>query len=381
MKEFKGRGKLCTALGLALGLALAGTGGIAAADKPAVQPAVIAGANSANTAALANQILDRWQAVAQQAGAASPAWREIFGTQFSRMSVSALQAIDALNVSDANNAKADYAQFEQAVRNAILQTYMLGGYGKPQTKLGSSTNDQIFVPIVPCRVVDTRNVGGPILAGFARNFYFWTNNGGFSWASQGGQPFPSTTGAGTSCPGTVDPNTGVPSAAVMTVTAVNPTAAGNYVVWGGASPIPTASVLNWSTGQTLANTTVVPYGGRSGSGPGGPILDFAVYYNGPSGSADFLGDVVGYFVENRPTALDCTTTSGTNSFLGIVSSSCPGGYTMTGGGCTSNSIHDHTYDHYPDSATSWTCAFWPEATFSLGTTLTAYARCCRVPGL
>jgi hypothetical protein len=81
----------------------------------------------------------------------------------------------------------------------------------------------------------------------------------------------------------VNPNGGAPSAAVITVSVVSPAAAGNWVLWGGANPMPTASSLNWSAGQTLANTTVVGAGGRTGSGPGGAIQDFAVAYNGPSG--------------------------------------------------------------------------------------------------
>ena len=53
---------------------------------------------------------------------------------------------------------------------------------------------------------------------------------------------------------------------------------------GGANPIPLASALNWTApGDLLANTTVIPGGGRSGSGPGGAVKDFAVKYNGPSG--------------------------------------------------------------------------------------------------
>jgi hypothetical protein len=54
------------------------------------------------------------------------------------------------------------------------------------------------------------------------------------------------------------------------------------------------SVLNWNNpGDIVANTTVVPTGGRTGSGPGGSIQDFAVAYNGPSGQAQVVVDVVG----------------------------------------------------------------------------------------
>src|SRR5262249_14722646 len=137
------------------------------------------------------------------------------------------------------------------------------------------------------------------------------DDGNSSWATQGGTPGPSKT----ACPGTVVTSQGgtlgnvEPSAAMATVTVVNATAAGNWLIWGGAGAPPTSSALNWAVGQVLANTTVLPAGNRTGTGPGGTVLDFAVKYNGPSGQADVVVDIVGYFVENQATALDCVNTA------------------------------------------------------------------------
>ena len=380
------RGSRVCALGLAIGVALGGSGLASAAVDATISAAI--GTSGVDTVVLANKILDRWQAVAEQAGQNSAAWRDLFGTQLTKMNASILQGIDAVVV-DPNNAQASYAQFGQAVRNAVMQSYTLAQSGKGQSKLGSTTTDQVFIPIVPCRIVDTRNVGGPISAGTTVNYFFWSNNVTYTWGFQGGAGGP----AGTACPGTVNPNGGAPSAAVVTVTVVSPTAAGNFVIWGGANPIPNASALNWTgPGQILANTTVIPWGGRSGSGPGGSILDFAVEYNGPSGSAQFVADVVGYMVENTATALDCTNVSFTpivSSGVDVLTNStaCPAGYTATSLNCASSASGGDGVKVIksflnplgaPGTPTTGTCRF--ENTGGASQSYWSYNTCCRVPG-
>jgi len=104
--------------------------------------------------------------------------------------------------------------------------------------------------------------------------------------------------------------------------------------------------------------------------------EFEVY---SSATADVIVDVFGFFRNPTRTALDCTTVSTTSTFLGIGVATCAAGYEVTGGGCQSNSIHDHAYAAYPDSETSYTCGFWPDDGFTIGSTLTTRARCCRTP--
>src|SRR5881227_3626797 len=50
---------------------------------------------------LANQILNRWQPVAEQAGASFSSWREMFTTQFALMDRSSLERLDALRIGEA----------------------------------------------------------------------------------------------------------------------------------------------------------------------------------------------------------------------------------------------------------------------------------------
>jgi hypothetical protein len=180
----------------------------------------------------------------------------------------------------------------------------------------------------------------------------------------------------------VNPNGGAPSAAVITLSVVSPTAAGNWIVWGGANPMPTASALNWSAGQVLANTTVVTGGGRSGSGPGGAVEDFAVTYNGPSGSAHLVADVVGYLVENQATALNCFETAVASASIpisaeqAIVAPACPTGYTLMQGNCDTSDTENFIAAE-GISGGQWSCRY----VSYVGGIIYASSICCRVPGL
>ena len=99
---------------------------------------------------------------------------------------------------------------------------------------------------------------------------------------------------------------------------------------------PQSSALNFQAGDVLANTTVIPWGGRTAGAP-----DFTVRYNGPSGQADVIVDIVGYFIENKATPLSCVDliSQGNNvvvqngSLFSIIVPSCTTGYTRTGAGC------------------------------------------------
>jgi hypothetical protein len=174
-----------------------------------------------------------------------------------------------------------------------------------------------------------------------------------------------------------------PAAAAATVTVVNATAAGNFVVWGGGAPVPTTSVLNWSAGQILANTTVIPAGGRSGGN-----LDFAVFYNGPTGQADVVVDIVGYYVENSATALECSSQLGAG--IGTVNSgtaitvnypACPAGHARTGGGCSTSTPPGANVYLQNDSLNDASCVFFNNSGASIaGSTFRAEAVCCRLPG-
>ncbi|MEU8762294.1 hypothetical protein [Streptomyces sp. NPDC048659] len=78
------------------------------------------------------------------------------------------------------------------------------------------------------------------------------------------------------------PATGV-TAVVMNVTAVAPTASGFVTVHPDGQPLPTASNINYTAGETLPNLVVVP------------VVNGSVALRNSAGTIDLLADVTGYF--------------------------------------------------------------------------------------
>ena len=128
-----------------------------------------------------------------------------------------------------------------------------------------------FYPLTPCRVVDTRGPtgpqGGPALsANTTRNFTIIGVNG---------------------C--------GVPAtakAAAMNVTAILASDGGDLRIWPYQSPVPLASVINFSTADfALANGAIIPLANIGG-------VDISVQTDmpvGSSGTVHLVIDVAGYF--------------------------------------------------------------------------------------
>jgi hypothetical protein len=130
-----------------------------------------------------------------------------------------------------------------------------------------TTGGSTFVPLGPVRVLDTRN-----------------GTGGYSSpVGPGGTIILQVTG--------IDgvPASGV-TAVVLNVTATDTTAS-SYVTVYPAGVRPTASNLNFTTGETIPNLVVVPVNG-----------DGQVAFYNNAGSVDLVADLAGYY-----------TTSGTGS--------------------------------------------------------------------
>ena len=343
-------------------------------------------AKPSDAAPIVSRILDRWYPVASELRQDVSLWRAQFRALLERASLPTLQAIDAIEAKEAGANRTLMSLYQTAFSMAVND---VGGQIAKQlrssnvAKLGSATSDLVFVGFRPCRVVDTRNVGGPLSFGTVRNFYFYSDGTPGSWSSQGGDPG----AAATACPNTVLTSAGgvlgntPPAAALLNIAAANTTAAGNWIAWGGGgATIPNTSVLNWDgPGQLISNTTVVSWGGRSGGN-----LDFSVFYNGPSGSADLIVDVMGYFIENEATPLECTTATnsgpiniGTGADTTLAYPACPGGFTRTGGYCNGGASTG-TSGTYIVETGPVACVFR-----NLGgqsATGQAISQCCRVPG-
>jgi len=114
-----------------------------------------------------------------------------------------------------------------------------------------------FFTVVPCRAVDTRVAGGPIVAGADRTF---------------------------TLAGTCDiPTTA--RAVSLNIAVTQPSAPGNVRLFPAGSPVPVASTLNYAADQTRGNNAVI------GLSVDGELTARCQ----PSGSTHLILDVNGYF--------------------------------------------------------------------------------------
>jgi Chaperone of endosialidase len=144
--------------------------------------------------------------------------------------------------------------------------------------LGDTTDDLVYTPVTPCRIVDTRLTASGIFAPQTQRDWVAFSPGGF--AAQGG--------SATNCGIPVRP-----VAVLMNTTLAN-TAGGPefFVLWPFGQARPLAATVNWwAPAQQPANAEIVPMCTGAGC-----TSDFSAY---SSGQTHAIIDVVGYL--NRPT--------------------------------------------------------------------------------
>jgi len=156
-----------------------------------------------------------------------------------------LQSFNAL--SNDKLAKLKSASSVTDVRNILSsKNNKLSRSGRLQ-KLGVSTEDFVYSPVVPCRVIDTRVVNGVMAANTTRNFK--VHGSGAALGFQGGNA------AGCTAP------RGEPSAVHMNITVVPTGTGGNGTgvlrVFPKDAVEPTASLLNYKLGTVIPNAATV----------------------------------------------------------------------------------------------------------------------------
>ncbi len=266
----------------------------------------------------------------------------------------ALQQADISNLERAASAT-DFASMNRALLGDAK------ALDASANKIGQAGSDLVYTPITPCRIVDTRVVGGPIATNGTRSFAGFTAT---DFTAQGGDA--------TNC--------GIPqnaSALSVKITASHPIYDGYFTVYPSNEAKPLASSLNYIANVDTSNESHFRL-----CRPACPT-EFSVYSIFQS---NLVIDVNGYFMEPEATALDCTVARQTGS-LDLLSGlqtravACPAGYTATGGGCggplgigVSNSRPVVT----GGQPSGWSCDL-------IGSLLSivAYevnATCCRIPG-
>lgn len=232
--------------------------------------------------------------------------------------------------------------------------------------LGSTTGDLVYTPVVPCRILDTRVVGGPITAGGTRSFLALAANPAVDFTSQGG----SNTNCNVASVGA--------SAVAINVTAVTPSGGGYATVYPYGASQPLAASLNYRIGTVVNNTVIV--------GVPNPltIRDFTIF---TFAQADYVADIVGYFSPPQATQFDCVNTSlGTftipaNSVNFYNNPACPTGYTATTPYCWTGAsgVYSQGSGYNNNSPTNPTFCSWQNTTGSNQTVFGGNI-CCRVPG-
>jgi hypothetical protein len=238
-----------------------------------------------------------------------------------------------------------------------------------QPALGGLTSELVYIPIAPCRYIDTRNVGGPIVGSRGIDLDLTGTSYGGSAACD-----PVTNaGIGTSGNG---------AAIAMNVAIVSPTVAPGFI---GARPVGntnTTALVNWyQSGASVqaSNAGVVSYDQDVN------ITNEIEFF----GSAtQIIVDIFGIFAAPTATALDCVSVNpastsipaNTLSFQ-FITAACGAGYTLTGGGCQSDDLRGSLWYFGPNAFTSnttWLCTYTnPTASAEL---VKAIAKCCRTPG-
>ena len=147
--------------------------------------------------------------------------------------------------------------------------------------LGDLNADLTYTPVVPCRILDTRIIGGPLQPDVARIFEGYVPN----FAVQGG--------ASSDC--------GIPPSVpvlALNVYAVNPANTGFIKVWAFGTAEPAVSTVNSQVGITaIATGTLVPVDRLNGN---------RFVAKSPT-VVDFVADVVGYFRSPGPVSGDVTS--------------------------------------------------------------------------
>ncbi len=306
------------------------------------------------------RIVAKWGGHVQEAYRTDPRrWAASMGPAFARAPLPALRkAAEARSFAGMND-----ALLAPSAPTATLTPTAAPGAGAIATKaLGDPDKDLVYVPVTPCRILDTRVVGGPIPANSFRDFDLTDV---VRYAPQGGDTSNCNVG-----------DKGSFAAAALNITVVSPTTGGYITAFPYLASQPTAATINYVAGDIRNALAIV----RLDQTPA--THEFSVY---SFAQTHLVADIVGYFREPEATALECTTlvspvfnsTGGT--IATITSPSCPAGYTAVSGGCRSENISGlwaYNVSGYTTES-EHVCQF-----YNAGGTrpLTSRVRCCRTAG-
>ena len=296
------------------------------------------------------RIVAKWGGHVQEAYRTDPRrWAASMGPAFARASLPSLR-------------KAAEARSFAAMNDALLAApspaaTLVSASASGTKALGDPDKDLVYVPVTPCRILDTRIVGGPIPANSFRDFDLTDV---VRFAPQGGDTSNCNVG-----------DKGSFAAAALNITVVTPNAAGYITAFPYLASQPTAATLNYVAGDIRNGLAIVRLDQTAAN------YEFSVY---SFAQTHLVADIVGYFREPEATALQCVTLSATTTIPGgygaeALSPSCPATYMAVGGGCYPES-NSFTLLGTQTSETRHQCLAFASAPRGVIATV----RCCRIPG-
>ena len=314
---------------------------------------------------LAHDLVLRWGVhVQQHYGADVHEWAQAMVPVMARVPLprlrAALQAPDFDAMNRALMESAPGADPDLSLARA-LQSGLADSPRVVARALGEAGTDLVFVPITPCRLLDTRLAGGEIAANSSRGFDV---SGAASFTAQGGD-------AAACNLGSVDF-----AAAAINFTVVTPAAAGYLTAFPFGAAQPLAATVNYTAGDIRGNFGIVRLD------QGAAAQEMALY---TFAQTHVVADIVGYFAAPVATAFDCvdrvgsTVTIGAGSNQGVFAPACLTGYTAVGGGCSASSTNAKLITARTiGSSNNHFCLYLNQG--SGGIDVIAQTRCCRVPG-
>lgn len=210
----------------------------------------------------------------------------------------------------------DEAVIDRLARDAVSQ-----GLTADQVKLfGDADRDLLFVPIPPCRIVDTRVAGGQISAGATRNIDVTAVS---DYSFQGGASG-NCSGAGAA---------GSFAAGVFTISVPGAAASGALTAYALGATQPLVRTLEFSLGEPASTTTTV----QLDQGASSNEMTIAT-----TATTHVVIDMVGYFINPGPLVFECQETNQTvlsvaaGSTANATAPACPAGYIQTSTNCQSS---------------------------------------------
>jgi hypothetical protein len=246
--------------------------------------------------------------------------------------------------------------------------------------IGSTTQDLVFTPVAPCRLVDTRLAGGPWASGVTRSYVGYTAT---NFTPQGGS----------------NSNCGIPNgvaALAIEAIALYPPADGWFFLWPSNLAHPANSTFNYGPAlSVVAFGTILPVDGAASNGFKADssqsvhvVVDVVGYFASPQGGigtaqiADGAVTNAKLAVGSLPAALVTTTARNEISLAAgstdsVLSPMCALTDTLISGGCINGSAGGVVLTDSYRSYDQWRC--WYKNNEGVSRQIYAEAYCMTTP--